>query len=70
MFTHRTDYNRPRNLQLVCDALNEGWGTQLDVNKKDDILYGSKWKVNFHCMLHLLQQGACYGGVVGIFITI
>ena len=45
MFAHRTDYDRPRNLQLVCDALNERWGMSLKVNKKDDIICNDQWKV-------------------------
>ena len=45
VFTHRLDYNRPRNLKWVCDALNEEWGSNLHVNKRDDILSHTKWKV-------------------------
>lgn len=46
MFTHRHDYHRPRNLELVCDAINKKWGTGLHSNKRDDILYHDHWKVS------------------------
>ena len=46
VFTRREDYSRPRNLQLVCDALQEGWGTDLHVNNRDDIICNKKWKVS------------------------
>lgn len=44
VFTHRTDYDRHRNLQLVCEAVNRHWGVGLHVNKRNDILY-KHWKV-------------------------
>lgn len=45
VFTHRKDYNRPRNLNLVCDAVNKTWSADLRVSKRDDILYADTWKV-------------------------
>ena len=46
VFTHRQDYNRERNLQLVCEALNRGWGLDLSVNKHHDIITGYQLKVS------------------------
>jgi len=46
LLAHRNDYDRPRNLQLVCDTLNEMWGVSLKVNKKDDIICNDRWKVS------------------------
>lgn len=46
VFAHRQDYNRPRNLWLMCHALNEKWGMELSVNKRDDIMCQGRWKVS------------------------
>ena len=46
VFTHRHDYSRPRNLRLVCEALNERWDTRLHVNQRDDIICNNRWKVS------------------------
>lgn len=46
VFAHRHDYNRPRNLRLVCHAINEKWGTRLHANQRDDIVLNDKWKVS------------------------
>ncbi|KAL5517919.1 hypothetical protein EMCRGX_G003563 [Ephydatia muelleri] len=46
VFTHRQDYDRERNLQLVCEALNRGWGLDLSVNKHHDIISGNQLKVS------------------------
>ena len=45
LFSSRQDYNRPRNLQLVCDAINQRWNISLQSNQKDDIICNNKWKV-------------------------
>ena len=45
VFAHRTDYDRPRNLQLVTTALNKRWNTQLHVNECNDIMCRDRWKV-------------------------
>ena len=46
VFSGRGDYDRPRNLQLVCSALNERWNTNLSVNKCNDIICKDTWKVS------------------------
>ena len=48
VFTHRQDYDRERNLHLVCEALNRGWGLDLSVNKHHDIISGNQLKVCHH----------------------
>lgn len=45
VFAHRRDYDRQRNLQLVCDAIGRHWPRlELVVNKRHDIMY-KHWKV-------------------------
>lgn len=57
VFTHRQDYNRERNLQLVCEALNRGWGLDLSVNKHHDIISGYQLKV---CVCITMATGTCF----------
>ena len=45
VFTHRSEYNRLRNLELVSSALNRRWDTELRVNKRNDIICRDRWKV-------------------------
>ena len=44
-FAHRLDYDRTRNLQLVCDAINYNWGAGVNFGQRHDILCRGK-KVN------------------------
>lgn len=46
VFTGRHDYHRPRNLGVVVDALNKGWGIGLHSNCRDDIVYNDHWKLS------------------------
>ena len=62
MFTHRLDYDRERNLELVCDALNRGWGLGLSVNKHHDIVLGGHWKVCLYLHGNNVSHCACMAG--------
>ena len=42
LLTHKTDYKRKRNLQLVCDAINQRWQLGLNVSERDDIMLGER----------------------------
>lgn len=57
LFSARKDYDRPRNLQLVCDAVSRRWNICLQCNKKDDIICNNKWKVS-GSSAKLLQDAA------------
>ncbi|XP_064400423.1 lipoyl amidotransferase LIPT1, mitochondrial-like isoform X2 [Halichondria panicea] len=59
IFSSRQDYNRKRNLQLICDAVNQKWKVNLQRNKKDDIICKDKWKVS-GSSAKLLKDLACH----------
>jgi lipoate-protein ligase A len=46
LFSHRSDYDRRRNLELVASALNRRWNTSLRVNERNDIICRDRWKVS------------------------
>lgn len=45
-FSSREQYDRAANLALVADALREGWGFDIAVNGRDDILLDNAFKVS------------------------
>ena len=65
LFTHKSDYNRLRNLQLVCDAINEIWRVGLYVGERNDILYQRK-KVNISSELLYLTAHEVSGSAARI----
>ncbi|XP_055947999.1 lipoyltransferase 1, mitochondrial-like [Argiope bruennichi] len=44
--TSRKDYNRKRNLELVCNSINKRWCINLNISKRHDILYNDQYKVS------------------------
>lgn len=42
VYTDREDYNRQRNLKLVCEAVRRHWGVELQINNRNDIIYQQK----------------------------
>ncbi|XP_043217473.1 lipoyltransferase 1, mitochondrial-like [Amphibalanus amphitrite] len=45
-FSAREQYDRSANLHLVADALRQGWGFDITVNERDDILLDGAFKVS------------------------
>jgi len=45
-FTARNRYDRRRNLEVLCRALNEDFGVQADINARDDIVVEGSYKVS------------------------
>lgn len=45
--TPRQKYDRKKNLQIICDAIQKKWPVNLSVSKRDDILLEGKYKVSF-----------------------
>lgn len=45
-FSARDRYNRKENLSVICQALQEDFGIQAEVNSRDDILVESQFKVS------------------------
>ncbi|CAL1287096.1 unnamed protein product [Larinioides sclopetarius] len=42
--TSRKDYNRKRNLELICESINRKWNINLNISKRHDILYNDQYK--------------------------
>ena len=46
-FTHRKDYNRKHNLNIIVTALKKQWPLlDVEVNKRDDIVLNQKFKIS------------------------
>lgn len=45
-FTSREQYDRGANLALVAEALRQGWGFDITVNGRDDILLDNAFKIS------------------------
>lgn len=45
-FSSREQYDRDGNLALVAEALRQGWGFDITVNDRDDILLDSNFKIS------------------------
>ena len=45
-FSSREQYDRGANLELVAEALRQGWGFDITVNNRDDILLDNAYKVS------------------------
>ena len=45
-FSSRQQYDRDANLALVAEALRQGWGFDITVNGRDDILLDNAFKVS------------------------
>jgi len=44
--TSKADYNRSKNLNLICDALKDSLGVDVSVNKRDDIVIDGVKKIS------------------------
>lgn len=44
-FTHRDVYNRKNNLELIVETLKKEWNIVTEINKREDIVIGNKYKV-------------------------
>ncbi|XP_071534853.1 lipoyl amidotransferase LIPT1, mitochondrial [Panulirus ornatus] len=45
-FTTRDRYNRKENLEMICNALREDFGLQVEANQRDDVILGDNYKVS------------------------
>lgn len=53
-FTPRERYNRRQNLELLARSLERGWNLHPEINKKEDIVLDSTYKVSFTVNLYEL----------------
>lgn len=44
-FTHRDEYNRTKNLELIVEVLKNEWNIVTEINKREDIVIENKYKV-------------------------
>lgn len=52
-FTPRELYNRKKNLQLIEKTIEREWNLDIEINKREDLILDSKYKVNFLFMLSI-----------------
>jgi len=45
-FSSREQYDRAANLQLIAEALRQGWGFDIRVNERDDVLLDNTFKIS------------------------
>lgn len=65
--TPRKQYNRKKNLQIICDAIQRRWPVNLSITQRDDILLDNKYKVSFYEYKICKNSSACYYFIQNLF---
>jgi lipoyltransferase 1 len=53
-FMPKQRYNRPNNLQILARALHREWNLKAEINKREDMVIDSTFKVSFY--LHYIKH--------------